>query len=182
MSKPSAIARRLLAFALTVGALAPATGCDDYDSDDDGGQFACVYDYSVYRTSEYGSSFDTYEDNCVTVASRDACDAYTDSSTECHGGSCADYSYTNVDVYPGSCDTFHGNDYEADDDPPSYGGGGSCEWTNDGECDEPEGTDLCPEGSDTNDCATTCRWTYDGECDEPEGTGLCPEGSDAYDC
>lgn len=32
------------------------------------------------------------------------------------------------------------------------GGSGSCPWLNDGECDEPEGTNLCPEGSDYHDC------------------------------
>lgn len=32
------------------------------------------------------------------------------------------------------------------------GGGSSCSWLNDGECDEPEGTNLCPEGSDYPDC------------------------------
>ncbi len=28
----------------------------------------------------------------------------------------------------------------------------------------------------------TCPYPFDGECDEPEGTGLCPEGSDPVDC
>jgi hypothetical protein len=28
----------------------------------------------------------------------------------------------------------------------------------------------------------TCPWTDDGECDEPEGTGICPEGTDPGDC
>ncbi|MEM6295223.1 MAG: hypothetical protein AAGA54_28385 [Myxococcota bacterium] len=27
-----------------------------------------------------------------------------------------------------------------------------------------------------------CPWEFDGECDEPEGTGFCPEGSDPDDC
>ncbi|MBX7083456.1 MAG: hypothetical protein K1X88_29885 [Nannocystaceae bacterium] len=27
-----------------------------------------------------------------------------------------------------------------------------------------------------------CAWTDDGACDEPEGSGLCPEGSDVDDC
>jgi hypothetical protein len=30
---------------------------------------------------------------------------------------------------------------------------GSCPFTNDGECDEPEGTGICAEGTDVNDCA-----------------------------
>lgn len=62
-------------------------------------------------------------------------------------------------------------------------GGDECPFTNDGQCDEPEGLGLCPEGSDVNDCASgACPFTNDGECDEPEGLGLCPEGSDAADC
>jgi hypothetical protein len=28
----------------------------------------------------------------------------------------------------------------------------------------------------------TCPWTDDGECDEPEGTDLCFEGTDVADC
>lgn len=56
----------------------------------------------------------------------------------------------------------------------------TCAWPDDGECDEPEGTGLCAEGTDTNDC--TCAWPNDNECDEPEGTGLCAEGTDASDC
>jgi len=79
---------------------------------------------------------------------------------------------------------------------------GFCQWTNDNECDEP---DLCPPGSDSDDCCAVqengvceemsqggqcpdgtdpwdcgfCQWTNDGECDEPN---LCPPGSDAEDC
>lgn len=55
-----------------------------------------------------------------------------------------------------------------------------CPHTNDRRCDEPEGTGLCAEGTDANDC--TCAFEDDGECDEPEGTGLCAEGTDPYDC
>jgi hypothetical protein len=68
----------------------------------------------------------------------------------------------------------------ADDLSACMGGGETCRYTNDGACDEPEGTDLCPEGSDEADCE--CRWTNDGACDEPEGTDVCPEGSDEADC
>jgi len=60
----------------------------------------------------------------------------------------------------------------------------TCPFVDDGECDEPEGTGFCPEGSDVADCSssTTCPFVGDGECDEPEGTGFCPEGSDVADC
>lgn len=73
---------------------------------------------------------------------------------------------------------------------------GSCELGWEGYCDEPEGLDLCPEGTDATDCATqtasgevaavdyaaTCEWTNDGVCDEPEGTGICLDGTDPEDC
>jgi hypothetical protein len=64
------------------------------------------------------------------------------------------------------------------------GGGGECPYTDDGECDEPEGLGFCPEGTDVNDCSGggTCPYTEDGDCDEPEGLGLCPEGTDQVDC
>lgn len=41
--------------------------------------------------------------------------------------------------------------------------------------DVPEACDLLGE-------ACSCPFTGDGECDEPEGTGICPEGSDPSDC
>ena len=34
----------------------------------------------------------------------------------------------------------------------------SCMYTNDGECDEPEGTSVCEEGSDVADCGTGDCW------------------------
>lgn len=36
---------------------------------------------------------------------------------------------------------------------------------------------LCLEGAQD-----ACAWPNDGECDEPEGTNLCGEGTDAADC
>ena len=62
-------------------------------------------------------------------------------------------------------------------------GDGTCpaDFLNDGECDEPEGTGLCPEGTDAADC-TGCGYTLDGDCDEPEGLGVCDEGTDVVDC
>lgn len=35
---------------------------------------------------------------------------------------------------------------------------------------------------DPDTSSSGCPFTYDGECDEPEGTGLCADGTDAYDC
>ncbi len=62
------------------------------------------------------------------------------------------------------------------------GGINSCEWANDGECDEP---DACAPGTDTTDCQAlpegpdSCPWANDGECDEPD---ICPSGTDTTDC
>jgi len=30
--------------------------------------------------------------------------------------------------------------------------------------------------------SNTCAFSFDGECDEPEGTGICAEGTDSADC
>ena len=60
----------------------------------------------------------------------------------------------------------------------------SCEFANDGTCDEP---DLCARGTDTTDCrprtrtwttsgrADSCEFANDGTCDEPD---LCARGTD----
>jgi hypothetical protein len=122
-------------------AMAVMLSCDD--DDESSSQVACIYDYSVYSTSEYGINFDEYSDECVTLESADACDDYTEDSNTCAAGFCSEYSYTNVRVVEGTCETVF---------PPEEGDQ-SCQWTNDGECDEPEGTGLCAEGTDTDDCA-----------------------------
>ncbi len=72
------------------------------------------------------------------------------------------------------------------------GGDDSCQWANDGECDEPGvGTGACPSGTDYSDCYRimngieddSCQWARDGECDEPGfGTGACTQGTDLTDC
>jgi hypothetical protein len=58
----------------------------------------------------------------------------------------------------------------------------ACTTANNGSCDEPggNGTDLCAQGTDTVDCK--CPYTEDGQCDEPEGSNNCVEGSDKIDC
>ena len=64
----------------------------------------------------------------------------------------------------------------------------TCQWANDGECDEPGiGTGVCEAGTDASDCTgvglDTCEWANDGECDEPDiGTGVCAAGTDTGDC
>ncbi len=67
-----------------------------------------------------------------------------------------------------------------------------CPWTNDGECDEPQGRGVCAPGTDVADCATSgrqdnsCQYAYDGE--RHDGTvaghitGLCRPGTDTADC
>jgi len=99
-----------------------------------------------------------------------------------------------------------------------YAGGGTtgggtglmnpCPYTNDGDCDEPNGLGYCDWGTDVADCSnpnsnfgagsgfaggggTTgggtglmnpCPYTNDGDCDEPNGLGLCDWGTDVADC
>ncbi len=73
-----------------------------------------------------------------------------------------------------------------------YNGDDSCQYANDGECDDPElGTGACAQGTDYSDCwrlATgveddSCQWAGDGECDEPSiGTGACTQATDHADC
>lgn len=71
-------------------------------------------------------------------------------------------------------------------------GDDSCQYANDGECDEPgAGTGACRSGTDRSDCwriltgreDDSCEWADDGECDEPGfGTGACTQGTDLTDC
>lgn len=73
-----------------------------------------------------------------------------------------------------------------------YTGTDTCQWANDGECDDPGiGTGACEQGTDYSDCwriATSvednsCQWANDGECDEPGfGTGACTQATDLNDC
>jgi hypothetical protein len=86
-----------------------------------------------------------------------------------------------------------------------------CPYTNDGDCDEPNGLGYCAWGTDTADCSNPysnfgsgryippgsggytppvssgglmnpCPYTNDGDCDEPNGLGLCAWGTDTADC
>lgn len=59
----------------------------------------------------------------------------------------------------------------------------SCEWANDGFCDEPT---YCVVGTDVTDCSAeprpaddSCQYANDGECDEPT---YCVAGTDTTDC
>ncbi|MEQ8403640.1 MAG: trypsin-like serine protease [Oceanicaulis sp.] len=76
--------------------------------------------------------------------------------------------------------------------PGAPPGNDTCQYANDGECDEPGlGTGACRAGADHSDCwriATgqeddSCQFANDGECDEPGfGTGACTQGTDRSDC
>ncbi|WP_146636240.1 hypothetical protein [Nioella nitratireducens] len=82
-----------------------------------------------------------------------------------------------------------------------------CPYTNDGDCDEPNGLGYCDWGTDTADCSNPnsnfgagasggnsggyssggglynpCPYTNDGDCDEPNGLGYCDWGTDTNDC
>ena len=133
---PAKATRPLALLALFLAA--SAAGCED--EEEDGQTYACRYDYSTYSIDEYGSDYQEFTDNCTEVSSPERCDAITESSNECHGGFCSEWTYFNVEVHPGTCDE------NADED------GEACQWTNDGECDEAEGTGLCAEGTDSADC------------------------------
>ncbi len=71
-------------------------------------------------------------------------------------------------------------------------GDDSCEYSNDGECDDATfgGTIYCAAGTDATDCRAmalggedSCRWANDNECDEPGiGTDNCTSGTDVTDC
>jgi len=55
----------------------------------------------------------------------------------------------------------------------------SCQYANDGTCDEPQ---HCNRGTDSGDCSTqgdTCQWAGDEVCDEPQH---CSYGTDWSDC
>ena len=62
-------------------------------------------------------------------------------------------------------------------------GDDTCEYSNDGECDDANfgGTIYCTPGTDATDCRAmalggedSCRWANDNECDEPGiGTDNC---------
>ena len=65
--------------------------------------------------------------------------------------------------------------------PPGTDEADCCAHLKDGVCDELGMGGACPAGSDIWDCGY-CPWTADDQCDEPEGTDLCGEGSDPEDC
>ncbi|XP_077986455.1 uncharacterized protein LOC144440886 isoform X1 [Glandiceps talaboti] len=100
-------------------------------------------------------------------------------------------------------------DDDCGDDSDEVNCENSCNYANDGMCDEPMyceyGTDsddcsggadcdsciwnndgmcdvpagFCEPGTDCSDCEHSCPWTNDGECDEPY---LCEHGTDSNDC
>ncbi len=71
-------------------------------------------------------------------------------------------------------------------------GNDSCQYANDGECDDINfgGTGVCDAGTDAADCRAlaaggedSCQYANDNECDEPGiGTGACTSGTDVSDC
>lgn len=74
---------------------------------------------------------------------------------------------------------------------PAWAQDDSCEYANDGECDEGRfgGGAFCIDGTDTTDCAAIaatadCEYAFDYECDDTEvgGTGFCLPGTDVFDC
>jgi hypothetical protein len=60
------------------------------------------------------------------------------------------------------------------------GGAGPCPYTEDGACDEPEGTNLCPEGTDVVDCGGACITCSAALAGTTTGS-LCPASQSLYD-
>ncbi|MCO4773312.1 MAG: hypothetical protein KDA24_24975 [Deltaproteobacteria bacterium] len=66
----------------------------------------------------------------------------------------------------------------------------SCQFANDGDCDENPPLQICATGTDTTDCrgggcSDTCGAAFDGECDDggPGSiTNICSVGTDCSDC
>ena len=65
--------------------------------------------------------------------------------------------------------------------PPGSDAVDCCAHLKDGKCEEQGMGGTCPAGSDIWDCGY-CPWADDDQCDEPEGTDLCGEGTDPKDC
>jgi hypothetical protein len=65
--------------------------------------------------------------------------------------------------------------------PPGSDAVDCCAHLKDGVCEEMGMGGDCPPGADIWDCGY-CPWADDEQCDEPEGTDLCGEGSDPKDC
>jgi len=58
----------------------------------------------------------------------------------------------------------------------------SCQYTSDGECDEPEGTGICEEGTDVADCSGTGGTDGDAPSCDPESCSGCETSCDDYGC
>lgn len=84
----------------------------------------------------------------------------------CDSTGCASYEPTEADAGGGGDPSPNESDFGGGGDPspnePDFGGGSGgsqvsepcpSSWLGDGECDEPEGTNQCPEGTDVEDCA-----------------------------
>ncbi len=97
---PTPVRLRPFALRLCALALGASLACELEDHEE---HFACIYDYSTYSVSEYGTNFDEHPDNCTDVESQAQCDAITESSNDCSDGFCSEWTYSNVSLVPGTC-------------------------------------------------------------------------------
>jgi hypothetical protein len=94
----------------------------------------------------------------------------------CNDTSCDRATRPTTSVSPGGSVT------PAPTQNPEPQGPNSCQYANDGTCDEPN---LCKKGTDAADCkrrpggANSCEYARDGSCDEPD---ICDRGTDTADC
>jgi hypothetical protein len=144
-----------------IGAALLGAACGQPEADDDGASYDDTYQ------GEYG------EDGDGSSSSTDCYGSCVDSCLSAGGSSCG-----------ADCSDLCSESSSGSGSGAGNTSSGGCDYTNDGVCDEPEGSDVCPEGTDVNDCAGSggCDYTNDGQCDEPEGSGVCPEGTDVNDC
>ncbi len=109
------------------------------------------------------------------------------------GGQCIDGSdATDCDMYGTSPEALARLLSLVPSDLRAQLGDDSCQYSNDGECDDVNfgGTIYCDVGTDATDCRAmalggedSCRWANDNECDEPGiGTDNCTSGTDVTDC
>lgn len=92
---------------------------------------------------------------CVEDGCQAACDA--NQYTTCSCSAADPCGWRNDDYCDEQCAISFPSDHFTDTSDCDSETPPDCRDTNDGYCDEPEGTGRCPEGSDATDCAVVCE-------------------------